>query len=202
MFTNLHLRAALIQTIQQALAEIKIGGWKVMARNPQVMANADKVILVDYLFSRRNGFQGRDVIVKPREGVIKTVTETPDGWHINIDPKRTVIGQEQWVETVAWQISVFRKRLVNDSVDTITGDDVAKSLTAWLNSRHGAKVMRERQTTPFAPIYAKEVRSKPYTDDSDIHQMEAAIDFHMSVVQTFDLQSADVTGLEIHDIPI
>lgn len=202
MFTNLQLRAALIQTIQQALAELHIENWKVMARNPQVMANADRVILVDYLFSRRNGFQGRDVIMKPSQEVIKTVTELPDGWHIDIDPKRTVIGQEQWVEIVAWQISVFRKRLVNDNISTILGDDVAKSLAAWLNSRRGAKVMRERQDTPFAPIFAKEIRSKPYTDDSDIHQMEAALDFQMSVVQTLDLASAEVTDVEVHDVPI
>ena len=202
MFTNLHLRAALIHTIQQALAETHLENWKVMARNPQVMANADRVILVDYLYSRRNGFQGRDVIVKPREGVVKTVTELPDGWHIDIAPERTVIGQEQWVETVAWQISVFRKRLVNDNISTVIGDDVAKTLEAWLNSRHGAKVMRERKETPFAPIFAKEVRSKTYTDDSDIHQMEGALDFQMSVVQTLDLASADVTGLVITDVPV
>lgn len=203
MFTNYQLRAALIKTLQTALAESKIQGYKVMARNQQVMTNADRVVLVDHLFTRRNGFQGRDVIVRPKEGVVKTAHEMPGkGWEIDIEPDREVIGQEQWVETVAWQLSILRKRLVSDDITTITGDDVAKMLCAWLNSAHGAAVMRGNATAPFAPFFAKEVRAKPYSDNSDIHQFEAAVDFHMSVVQTYDLASADVKGFIVNDLPV
>ena len=203
MFTNYQLRAALIQTLNRALAESHISGYKVMARNQQVMVNADKVVLVDHLFTRRNGFQSREVIVKPSEGVVKTAHEVPGkGWDIEIEPERTVIGQEQWVETVAWQFSILRKRLVSDDINTVTGDDIAKMLCAWLNSAHGAAVMRGNETAPFAPIFAKEIRAKPYSDNSDIHQFEAAVDFHMSVVQTYDLASADVTGIRVNDVPI
>lgn len=203
MFTNYKLRSALIQIVTRALAETGVQGFKVMARNPQVMANADRVVLVDYLFSRRNGFQGREVIVRPTEGWVKNPHFLPNGdIAIDIDPPREVFGQEQWVETVAWQFSILRKRLVSDDISTMTGDDVAKLLVAWFNSAHGAAVMRGNQIAPFAPMFTKEIRAKPYTDDSDIHQFEAAIDFHMSVVQTFDLPSADVKKVEITDVPI
>ena len=99
-------------------------------------------------------------------------------------------------------MSVLRKRLVNDDGATRTGDDVAKMLVAWLNSSRGAAAMRSIEDCPFAPILAKEIRSRTYSDDSDIAQVEAMFDFRMSVVQTLDTPSADVKGLQVESYPI
>ena len=81
MFSNYRLKTSLIAVLNTALADVGVTGFTVMSRSPQVMANRNRVILVDYLYSRRVGFQSAEQIVKPPTGSIKTAVEIPGkGW--------------------------------------------------------------------------------------------------------------------------
>lgn len=180
MFTEYQIRAAFIDTIKEALEDLGIEGWKVQARNAQVITSGNKVILVDRLFTRRVGFQGRQYVKS--ETALKEI--------------------EEWIEDITWQISVIRKRKVSDDINTVTGLDISKRLIGWLNSGRGADAMRGRSDVPFAPIFCRESSQKRYEDDSDINQYEASFDFRMEVLQILDFDSPVIKALDIETYPI
>lgn len=183
MYTEYQTRASLIKTLNLALEESKVTGFKVMARNPQLMAHADRVVLLDRLYVRRIGWQSHEYLRPKPESVLLRKAEV-------------------WLEEVAWQISVLRKRQVSDSIDTMTGSDVVNYLVAWFNSHHGAAAMRGRTDVPMAPVLCKQVRLQTYSDDSDIHQVEGAIDLKAIIVQSLADDVPDVKSWEVETYPI
>lgn len=194
MFTEYEIKASLIGALEQALAETGIptgeGGWEVMARNQPMMTYGDKVVLVDKVSLKRQGFQSRAYNtrdVKDKEGKVIGVKHTE---------------REQWIEEIVWQISTVRKRQTDDDVGTMTADDVLKSLVWWLNSRKGAAAMRGRKDCPFAPVFTSATRSQVYEDDSDNKQVEESFDFKMIVLQVADMDSKIVEELDWETHPI
>lgn len=185
MFTEYQVRAALLKTLELALSEMKVSGFEVKTRNPQVMANADRVVLLDRLYTRRNGFQSREYAPSVR-GV----------------PSSPLNEVEVWCEEIGWQISVLRRRDVTDDINTFTGNDVAKAIVAWFNSGKGAEAMRNRTDVPMAPIFCRESRVRPYSDNSDIHQMEATADLRTIVLQTLGNEVPDIKAWEAETHPI
>lgn len=182
MFTEYQIRAAMLAVLTQALTETGVSGYKVMARNPQVIAGGDKIVLLDRLHTKRCGFQGRD--------------------YIGIAPGEAFREREKWIDEIYWQVSVIRKRLVNDTKQTETGDDVAKKLVWWLNSGRGAEQMRGRTDVPMAPVYCKESRMRPYSDNGDIHQYESLFDVRTQVLQVGLFPVDEIKAVEAETYPI
>ena len=182
MYTEYQIRAAFLKVIKQALSETHIVGFSVMARNPQVIVGADNVVLVDRLFTQRLGFQSRDYL--PRLGS-NFLTE-----------------REKWIDEITWQISILRKRNLEDNISTVTNNDVSKNLIWWLNSRHGAEAMRTRTDVPMAPVFVKQSNVSPYMDDNEIHQYTASFDVKTQVLQVagFETPAVDITDIETYPI--
>lgn len=191
MFTEYQIRASFIKVLQQALSETGVTGYKVLARNPQVMTWDNDTVLVDKINTRRHGFQATEYWNK--------VDWVPDEekfvW-------RNMRKAEVWIEEITFQISIVHKRGVNDNINTMTGEDVVKRLVMWLNARGSAKKMRNRTDVPFAPVFTSQTRSQTYTDESDIHQVDEQFDFRMIVLQVWDEKIDPVTALDWETHPI
>lgn len=189
MFTEYQIRASFIKALEQALTETGIDineenpqHWEVMARNQPVMTFGDRTVLIDKISLKRQGFQGK-------------------AYHW-FEELGEFVEQEQWIEEITWQVSVIRKRLETDDIETITADDVAKKLVYWLNSSHGASAMRGRTDVPFAPVFTSATRTNVYEDDSDNHQAEEQFDFRMIVLQTADRKENKLEGIDWETHPI
>ena len=191
MFTEYQIRASFIKTLQQALSETEVSGYKVLARNPQVMTWDNNTVLVDKISAVRHGFQSTEYFNK-----VDWIPETEKfKW-------RSMREAEVWLEEITYQVSIVHKRLVTDNLDTLTGEDVAKRLIMWLNTRKNAAKMRGRTDVPFAPVHVFQLRPQAYTDDSDIHQVDEQFDFKMIVVQFWDKKIDPVTALDWESHPI
>lgn len=185
MYTEYQIRASVIKVLKQALSETETTGYVVMARNQQKMTNEEDVVLLDKLNTQRIGWQGRDYYTIEKE-----------------DESLELHKFEEWIERITFQVSVVHKRKVTDTIDSLTGEDVVKRLQMWLNSAHGASVMREMTPAPFAPFLISQTRSQPYTDESDIHQVDEQFDFGICVPQRWDEKQVDISDWEIETHPI
>ena len=185
MYGEYAIRKSLIEVIKQALADMDVKGYKVIARNQQTMTHAYDCVIVDKVSMRQNGFQSHRIVKGKDE-------------HGN----KKVVRRQDWIETWTRQISVAHRREVTDTVETLTGEDVANRLRVWLDSSEGAQVMREREDVPFAPFQVFDLRLRAYKDDSDINQIEAIFDFKINVVQFRDVEPTPIEGWdwEVHGI--
>ena len=185
MYSEYQIRAAFIEVIKQALLEMDVSGYTVIARNQQTMTHAYDIVIIDKINMHQEGWQSHRIL---------------KGY--DAEGRKIIVKRQDWLETWTWQISVAHRRSVNDTVNTLTGEDVANRLRVWLNSSVGADVMRNRKDVPFAPFQTFDLRLRPYKDDSDINQVEATFDFKMNVVQFRDTEPKPIEGweVEIHGV--
>lgn len=192
MYSEYQIRKSFIEVIKQALSEMDVPlaqndkpGYSVIARNQQTMTHAYDCVIIDKTYMRQNGFQAHRIV---------------KGY--DAEGRRVFFKRKEWLETWSWQISVAHRRQVNDTVESLTGEDVANRLRIWLNSSDGAAVMRSRKDVPFAPFQVFELKLRPYKDDSDISQIEAIFDFKMNVVQFKDTEPVfiDNWDWEVHGV--
>lgn len=185
MYTEYKIRKSFIDVIKQALDEMGVIGYTVIERHQQTMTHDYDCVIIDKINMRQNGFQSHRIV--------KGYTE---------EGKPIYVKRQEWLETWTWQISVSHRRSVEDTVESITGEDVANRLRVWLNSAEGAHVMRTREDVPFAPFQTFDLRLRPYKDDSDINQIEAIFDFKMNLVQFRDTEPKTIDGWdwEVHGI--
>ena len=185
MYTEYQIRASFIAVLKQALADMGVTGYVVIERNQQTMTHAYDCVIIDKTNMQQNGWQSNRIVVgKDEEG------------------HKLVVKRQDWLETWTWQISVAHRRQVNDTIASMTGEDVANKLRVWLNSASGAAAMRHRTDVPFAPFQVFDLKLRPYKDDSDISQVEAIFDFKMNVVQFRDSEPRKIEGWdwEIHGV--
>ena len=151
---------------------ISTSEWPVLARGQQILTNGDKVVLVDKINTRRRGWQDtRDYV--DGSGRLHSVWE--------------------WIEESTYQISCVRKRLNNDTPDTMTADDIAMRLQTWLNTDDAAEYMRERG---LAPLWVSQVTPSTYTDDNDVYQRYTHFDLNVEVVQRWDRVAKQFNAIE------
>lgn len=180
MYTEYQIRKSFIEVIKKALFDMDVTGYVVIARNQQTMTHAYDCVIVDKIDMRQNGFQSHRILKgKDEQG------------------NKIFLKRQDWLETWTWQISVAHRRNVNDTVESITGEDVANRLRVWLDSAEGAAYMRGKTDVPFAPFQVFDMKLRAYKDDSDINQIEATFDFKMNVVQYRDTEPKTIDGWEI-----
>ena len=185
MYSEYQIRKSFIAVLNQALADMDVTGYVVIARNQQTMAHAYDCVIVDKINMRQEGWQSHRIV---------------KGY--DTEGKKIIVKRQEWLETWTWQISVAHTRKIEETVESLTGEDVANRLRVWLCSGMGAEVMRSRQDVPFAPFQVFDLRIRPYKDDSDINQVEATFDFKMNVVQFRDTEPKAIEGWdwEVHGI--
>ena len=185
MYTEYQIRAAFRATIKQALEDMDVSGYKVLERHQQTMTHEYDCVLIDKINMRQNGVQAHRIVKI-----------------VNAEGKNVIVKRQEWIETWTWQISVVHRRRVEDTIESLTGEDVANRLRTWLNSADGAAAMRSRTDVPFAPFQTFDLRLRPYKDDSDINQVEAMFDFKMNLVQFRDTEPRAIEGWEweVHGI--
>ena len=185
MYTEYQIRQSFIEVLKQALHDMQVSGYVVIARNQQTMTHDYDCVIVDKVNMHQNGVQSRRILKYTDESGVKHFLKRQD-----------------WIETWTWQISVSHRRQVNDTVNSITAEDVANRLRVWLDSIDGADVMRNKALVPFAPFQVFDLRLRPYKDDSQINQIEAMFDFKMNVVQFRDTPPTKVEGWDwdIHGV--
>lgn len=156
------------------------GDWLVLARNPQNMVRTDGVILVDKISQRRRGFQNERHEVA-EDGSLHRIWE--------------------WIEEYRFQVSVARERRLDDTPDTVTADEVASLLRAWLNSSEGAAEMRKKG---LAPLFVFEIANQSYQDENGVYQYFPHFDVSVEVVQIKDFVTppVDAVDLGIRHAPI
>lgn len=185
MYSEYEIRASLIKAFKQALIDMQVPGYIVIAGNQQTMTHARDCVIIDKTYMRQHGWQSYRIMK----------IKQPDGSVLSFK-------RQDWIEEWTWQISVAHLRKVEDVKSTMTGEDVANRLRVWLNSADGAATMRSMPEVPFAPMQTFDVKLRSYKDDSDISQIEATFDFKMQVVQFRDTEPKKIEDweLEIHRI--
>ena len=185
MHSEYQIRKSFIEVIKQALSEMGVTGYTVIARHQQTMTHAYDCVIIDKIHMKQEGWQSNRIV--------KGVDE---------QGRKLVVFRQDWLETWTWQISVSHRRSVEDTVESLTGEDVANRLRVWFDSSRGAHIMRTREDVPFAPFQVFELKLRPYKDDSDINQIEAMFDFKMNVVQFRDTEPIPIEGweAEVHGV--
>lgn len=179
MYTEYQIRKSFIDVIKQALAEMDVSGYVVLARHQQTMTHAYDCVLIDKVHMQQNAWQSHRIV----KGYDK-------------EGKKIIVRRQEWNETWTWQVSVAHRRSVEDTIESLTGEDVANRLRVWLCSSKGADVMRNRKDVPFAPFQVLDMKLRNYKDDSDINQVEAMFDFKMNIVQFRDTEPMGLEGWE------
>lgn len=185
MYKEYQIRASVIAAFKKALATMGVEGYVVIQRNQQTMTHEYDCVIIDKISMKQHGFQAR----RHMHGKDK-------------DGKVVTFSRQEWIEEWTWQISVAHRRMIDDTIDSLTGEDVANRLRVWLNSAEGARTMRSMPIVPFAPMQTFNLKLRPYKDDSDINQVEAIFDFRMQVVQYRDTVPEWVTNWDWETHPI
>ena len=154
--------------------------WLVLARNPQNMVRTDGVVIVDKISQRRRGFQNE---------------------RYETDADGTLRRYWEWIEEYRFQVSVARQRKVDDTPDTVTADEVASLLRAWVNSVEGAETMRK---SGLAPLFVFDVANQSYQDENGVYQYFPHFDVAVEVVQVkeFATPPVDAVDLGIRHVPL
>lgn len=172
MFSEYQIRASFIKALKQGLEEMEVPGYTVLARNPPNMTYDTDCVLIDKINMKRQGFQ-----------------QNAYEW---IDEK--LLEKDEWIEEWTWQLSILHRRKVEDTIESMTGEDVGARLMMWLNSSRGARAMRGRTDVPFAPVFTSQLRNRAYQDDSEIYQIECSFDFRMIVLQVHAWDVKEITN--------
>lgn len=181
MMTENRVFSAFCEALDAAKEDMGIpGGWLVLSRNPQNMVRTGRVVLVDKVSQRRRGFQNERHEVG-EDGRLRRIWE--------------------WIEEYRFQVSAVRERKVDDAADTVTADEVAALLRAWLNSSDGAARMRK---AGLAPLFVFEMANQSYQDENGVYQYFPHFDVMVEVVQTKDFVApeVDAADLGIRHVPL
>lgn len=175
MMTDNEVFAALCSCLETGRDEMGLSGkWTVLARNAQVMANADRVILVDKIDERQKGFQNTRFETDPEDGRLHEYWE--------------------WIEEYRFQVSCVRERKVTDKPVTVTADEVAARLKAWIHSDDGIAVLREKG---LAPLCISGIVPNTYTSENEMYQRYVHFDLAVQVVQVIDKTPPAVDAIEL-----
>ena len=142
--------------------------------------HGDKLVLMNFVKTSRAGFQA----TRYRNATIGGETK--------------FTRRDEWIEEQTYQISCIKKMQKDDTVETITAEDIATSLITWFNGR-GLDWLRERNLSCY-PIDPNSIIV--YNDDSDLYQRRPVFNVTFIVNKSFKLAQdhADILGVETKPI--
>lgn len=161
--TRIEVQRILAANINQAFAFLKKTDWKAMEFANASFQKADKVVLMNYIGHRRNGWQAH--------------THALDG--------SDLLRVDSWIEEQSWQIHCVCKRPTNSASIEELPEDMASILIAWFNGR-GCDIFRK---SGMSNLRIDSDKIFVYNDNSNLYQKRAV--FTVKIVVPKEMKAQD-----------
>jgi hypothetical protein len=145
--TRIEVQRILKKVLEDGLSALGHDGCAVMEFANASFQNADKVVLMNPIGTKRVGWQGKDY--------------SPYN--------ETLVMRESWIEEQRWQIHCVKKRITSSTDISPTAEDIADDLVTWFNGR-GCEELR---TYGMANLRIDSDAVIVYNDNSDLYQKRA-----------------------------
>lgn len=152
---SLTVQKVLRSVLLSGLNAVGYDGWTVVEFGNPEFINYDKCLTMQLLRQKRVGWQGRKY------------EDTPQGF------KR----KDEWLTEYQYQVQVLLKRPRNATAETLTAEDVADTMIAWLD---GPGVDEFRRHS-IAPLRIDGASVFVYNDNSDLYQKRAVFTVKIQV---------------------
>lgn len=174
--TRLEVQEILKNCIEEGLKRFDYTRWSAKEFANASFQNADGVVLMNRLLSRRAGWQANRYAVGT--GGLARVDELIDEQH--------------------WQLSVIKKRTNTTTADDALTEDVADNLVTWFNGV-GCEWLRGRGVASLR-IDADSVIV--YNDNSDLYQKRAVFTVKLQVPKEVKQEQAEMEAVKPRLMPI
>jgi hypothetical protein len=173
---SLSVQKVLRSVLLSGLDAVGYDGWTVVEFGNPEFINYDRCLTMQLLRQKRVGWQGRSYDI------------------INEDFKR----KDEWLTEYQYQVQVLLKRPKNATAETVTAEDVADIMIAWLNGPGVA----EFRKYGVAPLRIDGASVFVYNDNSDLYQKRAVFTVKIQVPKELTTKQHFVVpnGLELHHI--
>jgi hypothetical protein len=152
---SLSVQKVLRSVLLSGLDAVGYDGWTVVEFGNPEFINYDKCLTMQLLRQKRVGWQGHSYEI------------------INEDFKR----KDEWLTEYQHQVQVLLKRPKNATAETLTAEDVADTMIAWLNGPGVA----EFRKYGVAPLRIDGASVFVYNDNSDLYQKRAVFTVKIQV---------------------
>jgi hypothetical protein len=106
--------------------------------------------------------------------------------------------EDRWIEIQTYQISTIKRMRPEDTVETITAEDVATRLISWFNGVG----MEELRKVGLSSFMIDPNSIIVYNDDSDLYQRRPVFEVKIIVNKKFSVGQPDVDILGVRTKPI
>ena len=165
--SRIEVQTILRDNIFQAFQFLHKEGWGCMEFANASFQKADKIVLMNYAKSEREGFQAHTHLVEGSD-------------FMRVD---------SWIEIQSWQIHCVCKRPTNTANIQETAEDMANDLVAWFNGR-GCDYFRK---FGMSNLRIDSDAIFVYNDNSDLYQKRAV--FTVKIVVPKEMKAEDI-GLD------
>lgn len=154
---SLSVQKVLRSVLLSGLDAVGYGGWTVVEFGNPEFINYDKCLTMQLLRQKRVGWQGFDYGYNPQ--------------FVGLSRK------DEWLTEYQYQVQVLLKRPRNATSETLTAEDVADTMIAWLD---GPGVAEFRKYS-VAPLRIDGASVFVYNDNSDLYQKRAVFTVKIQV---------------------
>ena len=171
-------------SVQKVLRSVLLGGldavgydgWTVVEFGNPEFINYDKCLTMQLLRQKRVGWQGHSYEI------------------VNEDFKR----KDEWLTEYQYQIQVLLKRPKDATTETLTAEDVADTMIAWLD---GPGVAEFRKHS-VAPLRIDGASVFVYNDNSDLYQKRAVFTVKIQVPKELMIRQDEMTLDGVEFVPV
>lgn len=171
MKSRLEVQKIVRDNILSGFEALGLSGWDVKEFANAHMTKADKVVLMNYIRTRRVGWQGRTYAVD----------------------EESLKSTEEWIAEQHWQIHCIAKRPPNTDAKTVLSEDMADILVAWFSTPESVNLFRK---SGIAPLRIDGNDIIVYTDNSDLYQKRAVFTLKLQVPKSIDVQQSEVSSMD------
>ena len=176
MKSRLEVQKIVRDNILSGFEALGLSGWDVKEFANAHMTKADKVVLMNYIRTRRVGWQGRSY--------------SGEGAYF----KKT----EDWIDEQHWQIHCIAKRPSNPNASSILAEDMADMLIAWFNGDGAA--MFKRSGIGMLLIDTDSIIV--YNDNSDLYQKRSVFTLKIQVPKELTTDSIPLDAIVPKILPV
>jgi hypothetical protein len=124
------------------------------------------------------------------------------GWQAHNYKYSASLGKEfredEWLDQQSWQFSFIKKMTNNDTVDTISADDMCNFMITWFNGV-GNLDLREKG---IANLIIDPHSVIVYNDDSDLYQRRPVFTMEVQIPKSFKWVVPDLSAMDVETYPI
>lgn len=168
------LRDSSIEGLEFVLG--KNNGVGVMRFAQASFTYSDNIILLNHILTDREGWQS------VRYGNVQGIE------------KRT----DEWLENQHWQFTALKRMRQEDTVDTLSADDLANALIIWFNG----KGIYDLKSRGLSNLLIDPHEIFVYNDDSNLYQRRIVFTMKVLVSKEFSTRVDTVDSLEWETHPV